>query len=152
MTATIMNGRMKFEGVKMRDRFLKIAVILFLIACLVLVFIYTARAAEVMLKWDANDPTPDGYRIFQRVAGADYDYTTPVCDTQETQCTVNALIPATLYYFVARAYMGEDESGDSNEVNFKGSVPVPQNLTVQVELSVYIDENGNAVLVSRLVR
>lgn len=105
-----------------------------------------ADAAEIGLAWDQNDPVPDGYRVFQRIEGGQYDYTKPVCDTKETKCTVIGLVPATLYHFVARAYMGTDESGDSNEVQFAAPVPAPSNFRVEVKVSVYIDVNGKPVI------
>ena len=30
------------------------------------------QTAEVTLAWDANDPTPDGYRVFRRLEGQVY--------------------------------------------------------------------------------
>ncbi|MGD9368652.1 MAG: PKD domain-containing protein [Desulfobacteraceae bacterium] len=79
-------------------------------------------AAEVILAWDVSNPTPDGYRVFARVEGQDYDYSSPVWpgagdDPTQTACVLKGLADGTSYYFVVRAYVGSDESGDSNEAN-----------------------------------
>ncbi|MCP3889915.1 MAG: fibronectin type III domain-containing protein [Desulfobulbaceae bacterium] len=76
----------------------------------------TAHAHDVTLAWDPNDPTPDGYRIFQRLQGQAYDYDWPIWAGTETTTDVNDLADNTTYCFVARAFVGDDESGDSNEV------------------------------------
>jgi hypothetical protein len=81
-----------------------------------------AQAAQVHLAWDPNDPAPDGYRVYARTQGQNYDYTSPVWpqpggDPTQTTCTIDNLVGGASYYFVVRAYAGTDESGDSNEVN-----------------------------------
>lgn len=76
-------------------------------------------AAQVTLAWDPNASPPNGYRLFQRMAGGSYDYASPVWSGSGTTCTVNNLAAGTLYYFVVRAYAGADESGDSNEVSYR---------------------------------
>lgn len=73
-------------------------------------------AADVTLAWDANNPTPDGYRLFMRVDGQSYDYTNPAWQGPETTCTIADLAEGTTYAFVVRAFDGGLESGDSNEV------------------------------------
>ncbi len=87
-----------------------------------------ALAAEVTLAWDANQPAPQGYLIFQRQQGAVYDYANPVWPTDgndhtETTCTITNLADNVTYFFVVRAYVGNDQSGDSNEVSFQASQP-----------------------------
>lgn len=126
--------------------------ILVIIAVLSLLFFSICRAdgASVTLQWDANDPAPDGYRLFMRTDGANYNYDTPVWTGTATTTTVDGLLPATLYYFVVRAFMADEESGDSNEVNHMPPVPPPQNLRLQQEIAVYVDENGKVTLISRL--
>lgn len=98
--------------------------------------------AEVTLQWDANDPIPDGYRIFQRLEDEEYNYTAPAWDGTDTTCVIQNLEPGNTYFFVVRAYQNGDESGDSNEVNFTGLVPIPGNLRIAIEVSVTIDLNG----------
>lgn len=89
--------------------------LIIVLACATLV-----NAGQVTLSWDANNPTPDGYRVYQRVEGGTYDYSSPAWPTDgqnhtETTCTITGLTEGTIYYFVVRAFTGADESGDSNE-------------------------------------
>ena len=85
---------------------------------LLVAFPLIVSAAQVSLQWDANDPIPDGYRLFQRQSGQAYNYTVPIQNLTGTNCTVDGLEEGTTYYFVVRAYVGDDESGDSNEVEY----------------------------------
>jgi hypothetical protein len=90
-------------------------------ACYLLVaFPLVVSAAQVTLQWDASTPAPDGYNVYQRVDGANYDYTTPVnaSGITGTTYTLSGLAEGTTYYFVIRAYVGADMSGDSNEVTY----------------------------------
>lgn len=76
----------------------------------------TAYCASVTLQWDPNDPPPEGYSLYARLVDQSYDYNNPVWKGSESSCTVDGLSDGTTYYFVVRAYDGEIESGDSNEV------------------------------------
>ena len=105
-------------------------------------FVITARAAEVTLTWDHNEPLPDGYRLFMRIDGSEYNYATPVWQGTDNTCSIDGLQPATKYFFVVRAFVKEDESGDSNEVDYKPPVSAPANLRINIEISVLIDVNG----------
>ncbi len=83
-------------------------------------------AAQVTLQWDPNTPTPQGYRVYQRLSGAAYNYSSPAWTGTATTCTLNNLQDGATYYFVARAYTGTDQSGNSNEVQFSSSItPTP---------------------------
>ncbi len=89
-----------------------------------------SQAAQVTLAWDPNDPAPDGYRVFLHKAGETYDYAAPAWplagdNPQSTTCTINSLDADTEYYFVVRAYMGDDVSGDSNEIIYRTEVQTP---------------------------
>ena len=86
------------------------------------------QTAEVTLSWDPNDPTPEGYRIFQRMEGQSYDYSQPCWTGSDTQGTVYNLDWDTTYYFVVRAYEGDLESADSEEVSY---------YTTAVETTIY---------------
>jgi predicted secreted protein len=81
-------------------------------------------AGQVTFAWDANSPEPDGYHIFKRVENQSYDYSSPVWSGTATTCSIDEL-KANTYYFVARAYAGMAQSGDSNEVEFKVVVNQP---------------------------
>jgi len=76
------------------------------------------QTAEVTISWAPNDPTPEGYRIFQRAEGEAYDYSQPCWTGSDTQGTVYNLDWDTTYYFVVRAYEGDLESADSEEVSY----------------------------------
>lgn len=89
-----------------------------------------ALADSVTLAWDANQPNPDGYRVYYRVSGQSYDYSKWGCQTTGTSCTVNNLAPGTTYHFVVRAYVGTDVSGDSNEASHTTAAPAPSNHTI----------------------
>jgi hypothetical protein len=103
---------------------------------LVLILIPThVLAAQVTMAWDANNPAPEGYRVFQRIAGQAYDYAHPVWPTDgnnhtETTCTITNLTADVAYYFVVRAYVGSDQSGDSNEISYQANQPAPSTFTI----------------------
>ena len=80
-------------------------------------------SAELKMKWDANKPTPQGYRLFQRTQGQAYNYTMPVWTGSATTATIGKLEDSTQYYFVVRAFKGDAESADSNEIAFKSTSP-----------------------------
>lgn len=128
----------------METQTLRRVLLVLCIICILAITIKLAMGAEVTLQWDANNPAPDGYRIYQRVKGADYNYEQWACDTKETSCTVADLSPGVQYYFVARAYVAQEQSGDSNEVEFLPAIAPPQNLRVNVEISVLINQDGTA--------
>lgn len=76
------------------------------------------QAAQVTLAWDANDPTPIGYRLYQRTEGSSYNYTQPAWTGSETTCTLCDIEEGIQYYYVVRAYDNSSESGDSNEASY----------------------------------
>ncbi|NNK00185.1 MAG: hypothetical protein HKP58_07205 [Desulfatitalea sp.] len=84
-----------------------------------------ASAAQVQLQWDANDPAPEGYRLFQRTDGSTYDYSQPVWSGTTATCSVDNLVVGDTYHFVVRAFVGGDESVDSNEVAYTAVAEPP---------------------------
>ena len=93
--------------------------IFIILALLLLLTPAVLFAEQVTVAWDPNDPTPDGYRVFERADDAGYDYSHPLWQGPETTATVNvSSIPMKIikYSFVVRAYEGQLESADSNEV------------------------------------
>jgi hypothetical protein len=100
-------------------------IILALINMMLLVAL--ARAGSVTLAWDPNSPAPEGYRIFSRVDGQTYNYAAPAWSGATATCKIEGLQASTTYFFVARAFKGADQSGDSNEVKFiAGNAPAKQ--------------------------
>ena len=82
-----------------------------------------ANAASVTLEWDPTSQTIDGYRIFMRIEGQNYDYDNPTWQGKDTTCSMDGLEGGNVYYFVARAYRDTLESPDSNEVRHQPPVP-----------------------------
>lgn len=78
---------------------------------------------DVTLRWDANNPAPEGYQVYGREEGQNYDYDDPwwLGDSTFTQCTIDELSENKTYFFVVRAFMGDDVSGDSNEARYANS-------------------------------
>lgn len=81
-----------------------------------LLFSIPSFAAEVTLAWDANDLTPEGYRVFSRVVNGIYDYSNPIWEGSSIVAVIQNLDNNTTYYFVVRAFDGKLESADSIEV------------------------------------
>lgn len=112
----------------MNKKQLTLATILIAFGCiLILCMPAIVLAAQVTLQWDANSPAPEGYRLYQRLTGQDYNYAAPVWNGAGTTCTINGLAEGATYYFVVRAFDGSDQSGDSNEVQYhlSGAAPTP---------------------------
>ena len=88
-----------------------------------------AHSANVTLRWDANVPAPEGYRVFIREGSQSYNYKNPIktilTAENTTECTLIGLIEGTAYHFVVRAYDGALESADSEEVSYTPAVVVP---------------------------
>jgi len=88
-----------------------------IIALFILIaFSSAVGAAQVTLAWDSNNPAPDGYRVYSRAEGKSYNYSTPAWTGATASATLANLADNTTYYCVVRAYVGTQESGDSNEV------------------------------------
>jgi hypothetical protein len=98
---------------------------------LLVVFPIVVSAADVSLQWDASVPAPDGYRLYVRQSGEAFDYTNPVWDGTTTTQQVEDLTPGITYFFIVRAYVENEESSNSNEVEYtpsdSGSSETPDN-------------------------
>jgi chitinase len=93
----------------------------FILLALVFLFVLPTHlfaALSVALQRDANNPAPVGYRLFQREAGQNFDYAQWIYQGPEVTSTVDNLSEGATYYFVVRAFVGADQSGDSNEMRF----------------------------------
>ena len=76
------------------------------------------------LTWDPNADNPDGYHVYWRLQGSEYDYSAPTWAGTSTIVTLNDIPDGSTSYFVARAFIGNIESEDSNEVEFVKELPV----------------------------
>lgn len=108
----------------------------------------SAMGADVSLRWDANVPAPEGYRVFIRQEGQAYDYKNPIRQLEhETVCDLISLTEGVTYYFVVRAFEGDLESADSEEVSYTPAVVVPNQAPTAVAGSVQtVFENTRVTL------
>jgi hypothetical protein len=109
----------------------------------------TLFAGQVTLAWDAADnPSLSGYHLYKRLENQGYDYNSPAWSGTATTCTIDQLSENT-YYFVARAFDGDNESVNSNEVEFKvvvNQAPVADAGTdqaVSAGIQVTLDGSGS---------
>jgi chitinase len=92
--------------------------IVFYVIAIVLSGAGLALSASVTLAWDANDPAPEGYRVFSRESEQSYNYDDPIWEGNDTHCTLPGLTEGKTYYFVGRAYDGDLESADTIELSY----------------------------------
>lgn len=89
---------------------------IFIIALLILLSC-SKDSIDVLISWDPNDGTPEGYRVYVRKEGETYNYASPNWTGSETSCVISVKKGET-NYFVVRAFYGETESNDSDEKRF----------------------------------
>jgi hypothetical protein len=70
----------------------------------------------VTVKWDPNEPTPDGYRVFKRELPNDFDRANPVYEGPATEAKITGLELGKTYGFIVIAYEGNRISADSDQV------------------------------------
>ena len=127
--------------------------ILFTLIAILTVTVTSAYSANVTLQWDANDPTPEGYRVFAREGSQSYNYDYPLWENNLTTCTLTGLTEGVTYHFVVRAFDGDLESADSEEVSYTPAAVVlnqaptavaGQNQSVYEGDSVILDGSGSS--------
>lgn len=69
-------------------------------------------ARSIALQWDACDPAPSSYPLYQREAGQNNDDPKWVNEDTETRCTLDYLEDSITDYFVARAMTVENQSSN----------------------------------------
>lgn len=92
------------------------------------IFIFSpliVSAAQVTLQWDPNDSSPEGYKLFRRQTGESYNYNAPTWTGTQTSCTFDDLQDGVTYFFIVRAYEGDVQSADSNEVSYTSAALPP---------------------------
>jgi len=72
-------------------------------------------SAEVTLIWDANNPEPDGYKLYYGLESRNYLFSVDVGN--QTSYTISGLTPGD-YYFAVTAYNAYGESDYSEEVAY----------------------------------
>lgn len=85
---------------------------------LLVAFPIVVSAADVTLQWDTTDPVPDGYHLYMRLNGEAFNYSSALWSGSATTYQVQDLTPGTTYYFVVRAYVGDEVSSNSNELAY----------------------------------
>ena len=110
---------------RQRDHMIKICFTRFNLQTLILLILIGIPLigiadTQVTLQWDFNDPAPEGYRVYCREEGQDFDYHDFWWQGDHTfnQCTIDGLDENKTYYFVVHAFSGDEESGDSNEIRY----------------------------------
>jgi hypothetical protein len=75
---------------------------------------------EAVLEWDPSNSGVQGYYVFGREEGQNYDYNEPWWqgDHSFSSCAIEDLEEDKTYFFVVRAYSNDEVSGDSNEVRY----------------------------------
>ncbi len=107
-----------------------------------LTFAVSVNAGQVTLRWDANEPTPEGYKIFARAEGQpNYNYAAPAWVGPETTASIE-LTEGDLYYMVVRAFEDVLESPNSEEVNYSMpsvGINVPSGFNVERVIIININ-------------
>ena len=109
----------------MRAKIVWFLLFLWFFIMIFLFFTARVRADVINLQWDYSaEENPDGFRIYQRIIGEEYDYNTPLLSVSGDQRSVKFDIAgepnaAIKYEFVARAYIDSDQSADSNQVTYQ---------------------------------
>lgn len=125
----------------------------FLIGLLLMVSVYRTYGEQIQLQWDAVDGV-DGYMLYQSQKDSTFHYDTPVV----TEAYPDGKIPPdvthldvdlpgiegrnTRYRFVARSFRGDDQSEDSNEVEYYVALVPPP---VAVKLTGSYNRDGGSV-------
>lgn len=111
-----------------------------------------ATAEEIILEWDAPASPVDGVRIYQRTAkeNDDYDFSRPVAVAGPNDTSIKIDVTGEpekvlKYLWVARAFIADFESVNSNEVDYKVVNTIPLQ---PIELTGYYDSNNSIIYLS----
>lgn len=136
---------------------------IYLLVFAVMISFGMSYADTIDLEWDANTPVPDGYRIFQRINDGVYgiaivpnglsNSNIPATTTRITVGNLNGVAyQVTNFHFVARAFIGSNESGNSNEVVYtidRTAPDTPSNFSgsfdkIASEINLLFDQSNQA--------
>lgn len=128
-------------------------IVTFVLIVFALAFVFRAYGEQIELKWDPVE-TAEGYYIFQSQKDSTFHYDIPVVTDQfpdgKIPQNVTSLVvdltgidgQDTRYRFVARAFRGDEQSADSNEVSYVVSRVAPPAAT---ELSGAYDISAGSI-------
>jgi hypothetical protein len=94
----------------------KIVVHLFITTIFCFLACNVAPAAEIIVKWEPNDPAPEGYNVYHRKEGEAYDYNQPVWTGSDDSAIVTILAENGIHYFTVSAFDQHVEGENSKEV------------------------------------
>jgi hypothetical protein len=124
--------------------------IIWIISLMLFVLATGVKADKVTLAWDSEGIVPDGYRLFQREEGNNYDYANPIKEILNNQTQTEVIVNGkpnekVKYLWVIRSFKGNDTSGDSNEVNF---IVDKINPDPPIDLEASYNENTSEVIMN----
>ncbi len=94
--------------------------------CILCIWPSAIWAAQVSLAWDAcTNPVPEGYHIYHRLEGQQYNYSDPIWTGNATSCTLSNLADGDVRYFVIRSYAGSRKSANSIELRYDPTSSIP---------------------------
>lgn len=82
------------------------------------IFMTHAEAQTVALSWDAATSDPDGYELYLRRIGEDYDYARPNYRGPDAFCEVDVEEDGIIHYYIIRTYVESQYSAFSDEISF----------------------------------
>lgn len=77
----------------MREKTFNLLALWMILTMFTMLLFTSVVQAEFTIRWDPNDPTPDGYAVYAREDGQTYDYSQPLWEGQETETTIDYLLP-----------------------------------------------------------
>jgi len=104
-----------------------------------------AHSGEIVLTWTASTGNVEGYRVFWRLDGQEYDYQNPDWEGSENICRIYGLEDCQRYHFVVYAFNNIGISDPSDELtldNFCNSPPTActgENQAVNEDIAVVLD-------------
>jgi hypothetical protein len=121
------------------QKFLRRMLMLFSIGSVLLLGFNNAQS--VTLSWQASKPAPDGYELYLRKIGEDYDYTRAHYKGPEAFCEIEIEDDGIAHFFIVRTYVGNQFSEFSDEVVF---IPPISTDPIDNDIKAAVDEMGKS--------